>query len=900
MRRIFLALSLMLAPAAAEAATRYCVAGTGNWTDTARWSTTSGGAGGASAPTTTDVALLDAACEITIPYGTTVTVQRVLQSHPSSVLDVRGKLEVSNCDEALWYDAADPDWCGTTDGIQRVQGTVLHDTETSAAANPWTGFGYLPTDTTKMRLTLTAALDGGAPAVGDWLQITSGPDDGAPYRVAAVSVGSYPTSYTIDIELQTTGGLYGTYADTTNDKRSVSYLTAGTGAAEKARLATPTTTNYDANGLNKVVVVCADGSACNTGTPADTFLGANGAYSGWFIAFSSTSITSGFDSTDTYLHGHRYRILNSANNVASPIDAAVTSIDVLYLADPIDAIDRGATQNATTQSAFIWPGFFESDSWRLFRPATIADTSGNRDGQWGVIPVSGSTPCTDWDNFFMDSFYAVQSTMGDTTCTNPANNGVVQSAQGGVNAEIMDNAVGYVPGGDDATCLGVSVYWRNYDPLTINRVAVLDTKSPLDTTTTCCVSDANSNRTGSPDCGPGTTGFLSASAVAVPDAGTHGTCYYDVNNVTVNHSYCRYMQADCQFTNTQNVDDAVFTFNDPHTWWMHQGISGSSVNIAYTPAAGSVTVNVNRPSFINYTAGRSDSCGGGPTASFKSAADTEAHPAIYHIDGGILLDVNAQQVITGTGADRHSTIKNLFAYGRDQFGATPTNCQVQVGMDSIESSWIDGWASIGQTEPNSVARTFWRPDPTSTYTSGVVGSPDSAPLTLRDNVFLGITNQGIFSPGTTYAAHILHNWFAWASASGSAGIGTWTGNGGTPSYVPHVVGNVTINRSLMTMTSCTGADYDASGVGLNATGALSGAHQISGLSGTSCVGATPPIGLTTLDMMDPRVPLIYDGVKLGPEHTVGPMTDLEAFGIRSRYRMDIGGTGGGGWLPRAY
>jgi hypothetical protein len=40
-------------------ANRYWVGGSGNWTDTAHWSTTSGGAGGASAPTNTDDAFID-------------------------------------------------------------------------------------------------------------------------------------------------------------------------------------------------------------------------------------------------------------------------------------------------------------------------------------------------------------------------------------------------------------------------------------------------------------------------------------------------------------------------------------------------------------------------------------------------------------------------------------------------------------------------------------------------------------------------------------------------------------------------------------------------------------------------------------------------------------------------
>jgi hypothetical protein len=41
-------------------ADRYWVGGTGSWNSTAKWSTTSGGASGASVPTATDNAIFDA------------------------------------------------------------------------------------------------------------------------------------------------------------------------------------------------------------------------------------------------------------------------------------------------------------------------------------------------------------------------------------------------------------------------------------------------------------------------------------------------------------------------------------------------------------------------------------------------------------------------------------------------------------------------------------------------------------------------------------------------------------------------------------------------------------------------------------------------------------------------
>ena len=54
------AAALVLSPSLAFAAGRYWVGGTGNWSDTAHWSETSGGASGVSLPTGSDHVHFDA------------------------------------------------------------------------------------------------------------------------------------------------------------------------------------------------------------------------------------------------------------------------------------------------------------------------------------------------------------------------------------------------------------------------------------------------------------------------------------------------------------------------------------------------------------------------------------------------------------------------------------------------------------------------------------------------------------------------------------------------------------------------------------------------------------------------------------------------------------------------
>jgi hypothetical protein len=53
-------------------ADRYWVGGTGSWNSTAKWSTTSGGASGASVPTATDNAIFDANSATSNAYVVTI------------------------------------------------------------------------------------------------------------------------------------------------------------------------------------------------------------------------------------------------------------------------------------------------------------------------------------------------------------------------------------------------------------------------------------------------------------------------------------------------------------------------------------------------------------------------------------------------------------------------------------------------------------------------------------------------------------------------------------------------------------------------------------------------------------------------------------------------------------
>lgn len=90
---LFLFYYLILSGSRMNAQTRYWVGGTGSWTNTARWSTSSGGPGGAAVPLSTDDVIFDAnsgSGTVTIPTGPTNVAQHVTFAAATSMSVVTG------------------------------------------------------------------------------------------------------------------------------------------------------------------------------------------------------------------------------------------------------------------------------------------------------------------------------------------------------------------------------------------------------------------------------------------------------------------------------------------------------------------------------------------------------------------------------------------------------------------------------------------------------------------------------------------------------------------------------------------------------------------------------------------------------------------------------------------
>ncbi len=89
---IVLFVGAVAVPTHAFAADRFWVGGTGNWSDTARWSTTSGGAGGASVPTSADNAIFDANSNTTAYTVTVNTTANMLDLNFAAAPSVSGTI----------------------------------------------------------------------------------------------------------------------------------------------------------------------------------------------------------------------------------------------------------------------------------------------------------------------------------------------------------------------------------------------------------------------------------------------------------------------------------------------------------------------------------------------------------------------------------------------------------------------------------------------------------------------------------------------------------------------------------------------------------------------------------------------------------------------------------------
>lgn len=112
-------------------ADRYWVGGTGNWNDTARWSTGSGGASGASVPTSADNAIFDAASDAGAGFTVTVNVSSACANFTASAVDqvmtLAGSSTLAVAGSLTWH---------ATNFTRTYTGNITFSATTTVTINP--------------------------------------------------------------------------------------------------------------------------------------------------------------------------------------------------------------------------------------------------------------------------------------------------------------------------------------------------------------------------------------------------------------------------------------------------------------------------------------------------------------------------------------------------------------------------------------------------------------------------------------------------------------------------------------------------------------------------------------------------------------------------------------------
>jgi hypothetical protein len=876
MRRLLYAFAILLAPATALSET--CTV-----TTSATWTSATQDISATCTEDASDTFVFDDGATVTIAEGTAITVAKAIVT--GGALVVSGTLNLTGCNDAdarVYGNAP----CGATSGTFSVQGRVLHDSVVDGAI--FTQMTKQTSDASRMRLNFNATPSGGNFAAGDILWFESGPAKHHAYRVAAVNTAgcasaTVATCY-IDIEMYRSGTAFGTSAfpDTANYARNIAYPdTSGSPSAPSfngGRLASTANANYVTNGLDKKVVVCSAGASPCT---ASALLAANGAYTGWYYAAQETG-------TGVYTDASlitRTMIVNSENDVATPISGDSGTVDVLHLIDPVPLDDLLSAGNLSvsvrTPNGIIWPGFWNADAWKLIRPAQVFYTGSEPDGNFGVYGPDG---CFDVDYGHLKDFAVVSvaggtsATTAQTSCTAPFSYTLVQEYGGGNGTELTHASNG---GGCDLQAVDLA-HWAS---VSVSNLAITDHRTPANTTTTCCATGGSGA-----SCASGTGNLASNDDTT---SAVHGLYLYNATNVSVTGYYGRYIGDDMLlWTVTSAVPESGMTLavDGAVCWWLAQGTSGECMSTA--SAARPVVVTATDVVSINGNAGAKNGCSLGIVSTTPSATESVS------VSRAVLIDNRSSAPgVYNYAGNSGGSLSNAFLFARDQDGGTSARTCSAANATNLAGNWIDGWAAIATgTTGQSVTRTFWQPEASSSPGSAMMASQPSVDHVYTNNHFQGLPVQPITDSaanGSTLA--VRNNFFGWSAVAQNA-LGVRS-DGSQP--IVDVSYNVFDGA---TMFNCVGTTW----------GGLYGANIHDNMISNNAGGANPAVsnmnrctGIGAVHLLNsshyllggllPSLPSGY-----GPQGRVGigDRSLLDELDIRSPFRIKAGG--GSGWIPKGY
>lgn len=618
-------LTLVGAAASARAATVTCVAGGSigaplDYADPATWNPPV-------VPDASSDVLLSAACAVRCNAGT-CHANTLKGTHAAASLEIApgAALELAGCDTSSAY-ALSTYQCGGEGGFRFApQGALVHDS--AVDGDPIVRGAALPAQPDRLRLVLSNSI--GA-AIGDWLQVRSGPSRSHVHRVVDVDVSGCPnpSACHFTVALHDPDMEFGTNAQTSGYATGIGYL-------DTMRIAAPDHPSYDALRLDRCVEVCTQrtGPHC---TGAAT-VGADGSYVGWYLGVSDAAQ----DPADPAVMQRRMLVVETQHGVDEAI-GGTGNVDRVCFADPLPASWIPATGHAD-RSAVVWPGFWPGDAWVLFRPAEVRYAGAEGDGGLGFHGA-----CVDSDFAYFDGWSKIAVRTGTPACQRPFQDTVVVAwAQG----------LAGVPVDQQAGCNGHSLDVLSYGALAGDRVALVDSRTPVDTSGTCY------------------TSFDPAS-----DSGTHGLALagtsFDAAQPPAEW-LIRHAGDDGIFIGGDGLGAVTWTFPRWTWWWNKHGVSTEVID--FLDADPGQIVRVEDARVVMYA--------GSPGC--KGALDDPTSQVEFQIDGMLYVDPRHPGPLIGLGAAEGHDVTGLLA-----FGSTTSNCAA-LRSARVRDSWLEGWNRLVQ------------------------------------------------------------------------------------------------------------------------------------------------------------------------------------------------------------
>lgn len=881
---LLLALTLACALAAGVADAANCVLRAGGTAESpivysstvaGDWSSCGGGT-----PATTDTVILSNASYLRFTASTTLAAIRVTNTAATwevyagtdaspAAAAVTLSLTGCNTTDASAYAVADALECGTEAGAMKMTGAKIYDSRTDTADLWDTYFGGNSVASSGAQIRWgwdnTNGLAIPTFAAGDIVFVLSGPNRNLAYRIAAASqagCGTGAGNCFIDVALYDTNQAWTT--NKANQRVNLAFLD-NQGATdpnmEQARRGGVSDASYEANDLDRKIEVCRDNGGTSTACTSHDMIAEDSAFAGWYLFPSGASNRWGV------VGNGRYLIKDTTNSATSLITGETGSRDILELVEPLTQ-QVFATSSGTATASFsavIGPGFCPGcgDDFIVYRPARIAYT-GSENGDGGLRFWDTDLDWTYYD--FEDwSRIAINQPGTNTAADYPrlsfgrivpwcAGNGVAKTNNGG--------------NGCNGGALALAK-WQSYD---IQRLAMVDARTPANTSTTCF------------EC----NGAVASSADAATTSGSHGLeigGMTSLSNATLGDIGCRYLGDDCIVWSPAWTSETVQSVDGVNCWIAALvGSSGNCIDLGSVTPTSRFTLKLKRMQatrWVGYDASPSV-CDGAVYASGGSS-----NLRAWVTDSFVLDPDKTSPVVvnstppTGTlhapGEAGAQNVLMLSTGGAD--------CQM-VSDGSAISNWGEGYRTLtrggARVEQNYLAGV------NSTSSQTLFGySSDNTPLKIQSNVVVGAGNIVAVTPQSNDAAiTVKNNAVSFATAS-SQPFGVYTST--SPSLT--FSGNVVRNGTLLNCNDSTWGTANSSRIGYNAVIVPPGVPVTGG--GSNCVSAMDrQLILSDIPSFYRNwwVPQLRGSVTLGPAATVGIANRWAAseMGLSGAYQIQSG------------